>query len=229
VIFPFLKAYSARTLFDSDSVKEIHVMAHELLETASIEIIDLNWAMMSNWRDVFLSIFNTVEKFADLAICKSIIINYNSEIIETIKHPEIRPIYLQAWLASQLGWNYMQCGQFYENFLITYAYQNHPIVVALSPQPHLDCPPGSIGSIEITLLNGNTYTIIRKANLPQVTVHMATKVECLMPYTIPLPNVHRGLSFLQEIFFKKPSAQYVGMLKKVSEVDFSLFKHPDKT
>ncbi len=221
-IFPHLQPFAARVIFDSECSDNISHFCREMLEnlqTLDMDVIDINWAIVSNWRDMLFQLFDTPEKIAELNICKSITINYHHCQTETVHHPEIRAIYLQGWLASRLGWRFRAKETFEDNTLISYFGPNNPVVIALAPQTYGDLPSGGIASLEINLVNGYSYLLARKPNLSQVVVHASSKEECQMPFTLPLPNVHRGLAFMREIFYNKTGDHYRDMLKVVSQID----------
>ncbi len=223
VIFPHLQPIADRVIFDSECSDNLSLFCQEMkdnLGVLSIDVMDINWAIVSNWRDMLFQLFDTKEKIEELKEIKSIVINYHHNATETVQHPEIRAIYLQGWLAASLGWRYRATEVFENNIIISYFGPNTPVVIALAPQKCDNLPPGGIASLEITLTNGHSYSIARKPNISQVIVHASTKDECKLPYTIPLPNVHRGLNFIKEIFFSKLGTHYRQMLDIISLIDY---------
>ena len=88
-----------------------------------------------------------------LRACKNIRIEFNSTCPEGKSHPEIQAVYLQAWLAAQLGWKFLQS---YENQnLIRYKYEQCFIMVELIPKHFPAEVPGGIHSIEINTQKEN--------------------------------------------------------------------------
>lgn len=220
-IFPHLKPYATRVIFDSECADSIMNFCKEMehnLATLHMDIMDISWALTSNWRDLLIQLFDTPDKVEDLTAIKSIIINYNAHTTDTTHHPEIRPLYLQAWLACCLGWKFSEMEYFDTSPVYTYVGNVHPSIVALCPSVHKDLPSGAITGIDIETTNGTSYVLSRNESLSQVLVHISTKEACQLPFTLPLPNVHRGLTFMREIFFNTLGDRYKGMLKVLSEI-----------
>lgn len=221
-IFPYLQPYASRVIFDSecsDSLKSFCKEMQKNLDILKIDVMDINWAFISNWRDMLVQLIDTREKGSELDLCHSITITYNNYKSETFQHPEIRSIYLQGWLASRLKWRYLGMQKQEQNLIINYETPKKPIAVILSPDALLDLPPGGIASIDISNPTGTSYYIARKPNLSQVVIHISTLDKCELPFTLPLPNVHRGLTFLKEIFYSSLGDHYREMLKMVSQIE----------
>lgn len=225
-IFPHLRPYASRVIFDSECSDDLSLFCREMqtnLNILKMDIMDINWALVSNWRDVLTQLFDTPEKIEHLRHLKSMVIAYNYNKTDTLHHPEIRAIYLQGWLAGCLQWKYKLTEKFQSNALLTYTSYNNPVVVALSPVAQSDLPPGGIVSVNITTTAGNSYQLVRKINLSQVLIHVSSKEKCDLPFTLPLPNIHKGLSFIKEIFYSPLGNQYREMLNKINQLDYKQF------
>jgi glucose-6-phosphate dehydrogenase assembly protein OpcA len=224
-VFPALQPYITRVVFDSECSDNLHLFCEEMLANlnlSKVELMDINWALVSNWRDMICQLFSTPEKVEQLASIKSITITYNDNEAENRQHSAIRALYLQGWLASRLKWQYDQIEKNDRNFIISYSAQGSPLIVTLSPQAYLDLPIGALSSIEITTKAGDSYFIARKLNLSQVVVHESSYEKCALPFTLPLPSVHKGLNFMKEIFFKQLGNHYRGTLKMISQIDYKV-------
>lgn len=224
-IFPTLQPFANRLIFDSECALSLGKFCQEVeksLKNIKMETMDINWALISNWRDVLSSLFSNPDRASDLYSLKSIIISYNDNRNEFRLHPEIRAIYLQGWLASRLAWKYRTIEKNLNCALISY-YSTYPVVVALYPQTDPELPSGAITAMEITTVEGRSYTISRKPKLSQVVVHVSSKEVCEMPFTLPILNVHRGLNFMKEIFFGQLGTQYNEMLKSISQINYKIF------
>lgn len=226
-IFPNFQRYASRVIFDSECSDDLKLFCKEMmanLDTLKMDVMDINWALVSNWRDLLGEIFDTPEKIEHLKNCKSMIIQYNGCKTSTMQHPEIRALYFQGWLAGALKWKYQNIEHFQSNAVVSYFGPVHPVVVALSPKPVQGLPPGAITSIEITTTDDMTYFISRRDNLQQVIVHISSQNICELPFTLSLPNIHKGLSFMREIFFGGLGNNYKEMLKILTKLDFKFFK-----
>jgi hypothetical protein len=222
IIFPSLQPYASRVIFDSGCSDNLTLFCKEMemnLNKLKMEVMDINWALLSNWRDLLYKVFETKEKVEELAKCKSVIITYNDNKTEFVQHPEIRSIYLQGWLASRFKWRYRQIERFQDSAIISYFAESNPVVMALQPCTDPYQPSGSILSIEITLLTGRTYSIFRKSGLPQAVVHESSPDTCELPCTLPLPNVHKGVPFISEILYQNIGEHYLEMLHMISQID----------
>ncbi len=226
-IFPYFQRYAQRVIFDSECSDDLKLFCKEMLtnlDALKMEVMDINWALVSNWRDLLGEIFDTPEKLEDLKCCKSIVIQYNGSKTSTMQHPEIRALYLQGWLAGALKWKYQNTEHFQSSAVLSYFGPIHPVVVALTPQQIPELPPGAIFSIEITTTTGVNYFISRKDNMQQVILHVSHQNTCELPFTLALPNVHKGLSFMREIFFCALGDHYKETLKMLTKLDFKFFK-----
>lgn len=220
-VFPSLKPYSSRVIFDSQCADSILHFCEEMLfslKSLQMEIMDLSWALISNWRDLLTQLFDSERGIEDLDAIKSVIIKYNSHGSDTSQHLEIRALYLQAWLACCLGWKYCETETFDNCPVITYVGEVHPSIVALTPEENPALPSGAIMGIDFQMTNGTSYSLSRREHLSQVLVHISTKETCELPFTLPLPNVHRGLTFMREMFFSKLGERYKEMLKILTEI-----------
>lgn len=225
-IFPHLQGYAKRVIFDSECADDLGLFCKEMqtnLEALKMEIMDINWALVSNWRDVLGEIFDAPDKLQHLYNCKSIIIQYNACKTKTALHPEARALYLQGWLASAFKWKYKDAERFHTDSVISYLGPNHPVIVGLSPQHDPQLPLGAILSLEIASSDYHHYFIARKDGLQQVDVHISSKETCELPFTLALPNIHKGLSFMREIFFSSLGDHYRETLKSISEINLEVF------
>lgn len=218
-IFPLIQSYAKRVIFDSECSDNLNVFCLEMLKNLQLldmEIMDINWALVSHWRDLFPQIFDTEVKIEELTLSQEIIIKYHNNTSAMQPHLDIRAIYLQGWLAARLGWTYKRSIKTESGVQVHYESKGHPIVILLSPEssPELSC--GSIISIEICTSERN-YFIQRKAHLSQAVIHISTKELCELPFTLSLPDVHRGDAFMNEIFYNQIGDQYVEMLKMIAE------------
>lgn len=226
-IFPALQPHANRVIFDSECSDDLHLFCEEMqknLKLLKTDIMDINWALVSNWRDVCCRLFDSPDKIDELKACKTIVINYNNTKNAVQQHPGIRAIYLQGWLAARLKWTYQNTRQIDNNVVINYTSLQGPIEITLKAEKYPDLPSGSIHSIDITTYKDISYTITRSHALPQLVVHVSTLDSCNLPFTVPLADVHKGFTFMKEIFYGKLGTHYQEMLKMISLIDFKTFE-----
>lgn len=222
-IFPHVQRYARRVIFDSECADDLKLFCKEMLTNLDIlkmDIMDVNWALVSNWRDVISELFDTPDKLENLKACKSLVIQYNCLKTETNLHPEMRALYLQGWLASALNWKYQNIEHFETSTILSYYSSLHPVIIGLHPQEIPNLPQGAITSIEIITSTDHTYSITRRDNLPQVSVHISSRNTCELPFYLSLPNIHKGLTFMREIFFGSLGSHYRETLKAIAQINF---------
>jgi len=207
------KKLSSRLIFDSETTYDLVGFSKKMLlelEDNSLEVVDINWARISGWRTILLDVFDSPEALTYLQDCKQIQINYNAK---SDKVSSTQALYLQAWLASCLGWELLSC----KGTQITYKSQGNEFQVNLVPKSMEKLPLGSILSFEVSGLHDQFVIIERKDDSPQVMVQVSTHDACDLPYTLYLPNIHRGSSYLAELLWSKTSIHYPGMLKTLAK------------
>lgn len=224
IILPHLKPFAQRLIFDAESsATRLKSFCEKILEqrsTFKVDIMDLNWAWISNWRDVLSQIFDTQDKIHHLETAHTLLIEYSQGEERAGKNSlPTQAIYLQGWLAAQLKWTFVSMDKQADTLLIKYHDSQGEHTVALCPKDVDDVPPGSLLSLEVTAANYPHYYIVRK-NEGVVTVHVSTLSTCELPFTLALSNPRRGLSFLREIFYQHTSEHYQKMLQTVASIQW---------
>ena len=221
VVLPPLLKYATRLIFDSECLETLSSFSEGILEKLKkfdFDVMDMNWALSGVWREIFVQIFDCPEKIQQLNDSQSIKIIFNNYKTDLLEHAEIRAMYLQAWLASRLDWKFQSIHVKDRDWVIIYTKNGRPITVTLTPHTQKDLSPGSIINIEITSYQNDVCHIARNQKLSQVLVNISNAEKCELPFTLPLPDVHRGFAFLKEIFYHKMSNQYRSMLQTFSQI-----------
>ena len=226
LILPQFQKYATRLIFDSECSENLQNFSRQLLDKMDtfdkIEMMDINWAFTSNWREIIVQIFDTQDKICQLSSSRTVNIVYNDHKTEFLKHSEIRAIYLQGWLAAQLQWKFVKSEILNGKRILTYQSQDNQLVtIALCPKILTDLPPGAILEVEIATKDNHFCSISRKQKLPQVVIHASTLEKCELPFTLPLPNIHRGFTFMKEIFYYSLSDHYRNMLQTIAQIENS--------
>jgi glucose-6-phosphate dehydrogenase assembly protein OpcA len=231
-ILPHIQRFASRLIFDSECFDNLQRFSQKMVEeidSHKMNIMDINWALMSNWRDILYQIFDTPEKIQQLDSSQTIQISYNDSKTEFVQHPEIRSLYLQAWLAAQLKWNFQGMETIDGEHYLIYSNNAHQQVnIKLCPQIQSELPTGAILSIEISTYTGHFYFMSRKPKLAQVLVHTSSQEKCELPYTLSLPSVHLGFAFIKEIFYQSISSHYRNMLQTISRIQCHEFSRVKK-
>ncbi|CCB86582.1 putative uncharacterized protein [Parachlamydia acanthamoebae UV-7] len=225
-ILPYILEFANKLIFDSEWTEDLQNFSKKVLtqiDRLKIEVTDFNWATLRGWRCVLSQTFDTPDKIDILNKGAVLYISYNSKKTEFLLHNEINALYLQAWLAAQLGWSIESADCDIQNRHLKYSYQKHPIEVKLIPEEHDDSSPGDILSIEIYTKEGCSIEIAKKKDLSQVYVHMATPEKCELPFTISLPNLQRGFNFIKEVFYHSANEHYHNMLLMLSKTRWNTY------
>lgn len=223
-IFMHLQKFATNIIFDSESTDHLQKFSQivlKLINTLNIEIIDMNWTRTSGWREVLAKIFNTPERSQQLANCKLLKIRYNNRPNEAFRHQAIQSIYLQAWLATQLGWEPRSI--ICENNILRFSYLNknkNLLTVDLSPEIEEHLPSGVVLSVEAVTESQNSFAIARKDSSPFVRIEISSKETCELPITLLLRNQQRNFSFIKDLFYGGTSEHYPKMLQTITKMEF---------
>ncbi len=222
-IFPHLKRFASRIIFDSeatDNIKEFAITLLSHIDTFPGDIADLNWARLQGWRQVLANVFNNHEKHAQLCKSKQIQIFYNSTITPFFQHTSIQAIYLQAWLAAQLRWHFIKRvkGENGERCL-HYQHSQGEVLIHLIPEEHDDLPPGAIVSIVCQSSEQHNFCLTLGNKAAYVKVSTISPQQCTLPYNLPLTSLQWEQSLVEELFHRGTSSHYRNMLRYFSKKD----------
>jgi len=217
-VLPHLEKFADRVIFDSEAVDNLPLFANKLLDKSSAQVVDMNWARLSGWRHILSNSFNTQEDIEQIKEAKTIDITFNSRITSCFFHNEFQAMYLQGWLAAQLGFLNPQVQK--EGYSTRVTYQNSyetPTLITTSAKEHATLPPGSILKVEIHTHAGNHYTL-NCSNASQVLVEATTPKQCQVPYTLPLFPIEEGTHFMKELFYEPVNNHYNNMLQALTSL-----------
>lgn len=221
VILPHLMKFATRLIFDSECTKNLHLFSQAMLkrlDTSHIPLMDLNWARIGGWRDILAQTFDTEERIKQLNLCHTIKIIYNNRSDPFFLHADTQALYLQAWLAARLGWQYQRTERKSSKIILYYRVEDHILQVILQPQTREDLPSEEIIAIEVSGDSDYLCNLNRRTNT-LVVVNCSTQYECQIPFNLILRNIRSGRSLMQEVFFQKPSNQYRQMLDIISHIE----------
>ena len=216
-ILPHLQNFATRLIFDSEATEDLQMFSWDIqnrIESTSMQIVDMNWARIGGWRDVIGQIFDSPERVQQLKTAKLIKIFYNNRPSNLLLHPGTQAIYLQAWLSSRLKWQFQKAEKDNGSQVIFYEYDKSIREIHLIPKTDLNYDSEEI--IEI-YGEGTDYNCqIKRIEVDQVQVKTSNQYQCLLPFTLLMPTLRTGRSFMQEIFYQKISGHYAEMLKSIS-------------
>ncbi|MCH9611609.1 MAG: hypothetical protein S4CHLAM102_00790 [Chlamydiia bacterium] len=214
-----LENLATRTIFDSEVTNTVVEFSHSILElqkAAKCEIADLNWARMEDWRQLFALTFNCKEQIECLTSAQSLSISFNNSESECFCHNQIQATYLQAWIATSLGWEFVS--NKWEKGVPKYIYSHNQknIEVSLIPGSHPDLHPGRILSVDITTCDQTTYAFTRKEGHPHVAmIHKASQAACELPTFHLLDREKSGRALVREIYHQGTSEHFNNVLNLI--------------
>jgi glucose-6-phosphate dehydrogenase assembly protein OpcA len=219
-ILPKLQKIATRLIINSDCSTDYKQFSQKILDSLGklrLEIMDINWALISGWRDILFQTFSSSEHLLQLRKSKTILISYNC--LEN--KLSVQAIYLLAWLAAQLEWTFQSASRSDNLQKFVFDDAHHRIEFHLLPQKIPNLAPGSIFSVDINTQDDWHYLISRLPTQSKVVLHISSKEICELPFTLALPDPKRGLTFMKEIFYHKISEHYRHMLEVLT-------RFPDK-
>lgn len=223
VILPQLQKDANRVIFDCESIDNMQRFSERMLAALHdkhTDFIDVNWARTKAWREVMARVFNDLEKLELLGQSKMIQISFAGRSIQHQPKNEIQAIYLQAWLASQLGWSLLNVEKEDGYLRLSYHAGSSPITISLVPKDTDAVDTGAIFSVEVMTHNDAHFLISHERERQHVAVHSSTIERCEMPYTLFLSNYQRGTALVNEIFYQPLSEHYQGMLQALNHTEW---------
>ena len=205
-IFNELIRLSTRLIVDSETSDNLCSFCTTILDQITkhnLEVIDLNWARTLGWRLILSNLFDDQEKLKNLACGRDVKIEYHQSA-----HALNPALYLQAWLASCLHWEFRGRKGTEE---ILYTHEEGSVKVQLIPTLQ-DYHGEAINRIELITQDEMSYNITLHQDQPQAIVHICSVDSCSLPYTIYFPNFQRGTSYLSQLLYSSTSKQYSDIL-----------------
>ncbi|MBN1914597.1 MAG: glucose-6-phosphate dehydrogenase assembly protein OpcA [Parachlamydiales bacterium] len=218
---PSLKSLFHRIIFDSEFSPNLPHFASTLLHTykkEQIEIGDLNWARIENWRNLFSMVFSKNQE--NLKNIHSIKIVYNSLENQYFCYTTIKSIYLQAWLATRLHWDLQEIKKKEGNLSFSYRGKKFPILIEIIPQEISPITSGSIYSVKIQTNHNKEFLFQRDRNdLSQIRIDISTAHHCETPYFHNFEQGKRGYSLVKEIYYQKISPHFLDLLEYLQKMN----------
>lgn len=206
----FLKQIASRLIFDAESCEDLKLFAEKMireLQRTTTETVDANWARISGWRQVLAEVIDSPQRVELLNNSQRFEIRFAKG-----KYPQ-QALYLQAWLASRLGWQSLKKEDRGDRISIKTVCRGHTFEVHLISTDEQKLSPGSIISFEVENTDGAMISMARKEGSSLVLCHIASQDSCELPFSLYLPDLHRGSSFFTDLLWSKGSPQYRAMLE----------------
>lgn len=216
-----LQKLASRFIFDSEAIFNLSAFAQNLIEIKKIsrcDIADLNWARMESWRNLLTSTFYTPQRLAQLQKATKIQILYNAQETEFFCHNQIQSLYLQGWLATQLGWKLQNSKT--NNGVTTFLYErnNKSVEITLFPEEQPSLKAGTIISIDLETEDHNHFSFGRDLETPHhVSMRFSTLEKCDIPLKYIFAKDQSGQSLVKEICHKGTSEHYLNLLDTIKD------------
>lgn len=219
-----LEPFASRLIFDSESTDNLSRFAKSILrhyEESRTDIADLNWARIESWRNLFSLAFHSAERLNHIRHANKIVISYNAQETPFFSHTRIQAIYLQAWLACQLDWDYQSIRLDHNQLLFSYKSTYCPIEVQLVPTHYDNLPPGLILNLEITTSDRQSYSfILDLQQIHRITFKGHDAEKCELPTQYVLAKAESGHSLVNEICHRGTSSHFLKVLNLVKQMEF---------
>ena len=213
-----LEHFASRIIFDSEAANDLPAYAQAVLThhaRTTADVADLNWARIDGWRQLFANVFKSQDELENLRHATEINIHFNSQESDSLCHTNIQAIYLQTWIASQLGWKLSKISK--QNFTYESAY--HAVQVYLHPSKMDKVQSGRIISVEAFTDRAFYYKMKRNPSCPHhVTIEKSSPDLCSLPFHFVFDKDVSGQSLVKEICHKGTSQHYTKVLKMLSAI-----------
>lgn len=220
-----LKQLADRLIFDSESTDNLPRFASSLLtykDSLHCDIADLNWARIQSWREMLSLAFYSPENLNQIQRCKKIDILYNSHETPFFCHTRLQSLYLQAWLACQLEWQFQSTTTQKNTIKLIYQAGNHPIEMSLSSKENAALPPGIILSVVMQTLDDEHFSFLTdEEHSHQITFQHSARDKCNMPSHYIFTKAESGQSLVKEICHRGTSEHFLkvlNLLKKLGQL-----------
>lgn len=219
-VLPAIYPYANRLIFDSETIEDFASFANRMLATPEREAcarIDLNWVRLIGWRELLAKVFDTPERVEQLRAASEIQISYNARENRFFHHSQMQARYLQAWLASQMGWEYKETHVDVERIQLRYQADGHPLQVTMQPLYIEQRLPGSVIGMEVTSRLGTQVMMDSRSLIEGVRVKSICDASCTLPYTLPLRGSRLNNRFFQQLLYQEVNEHYHAMLHMLAK------------
>lgn len=219
-----LGQYATRIIYDSECCDHLGRFAKSVLqrkENLGNNLADLNWRRIEGWRHL-LSDSCTREEYQEiLHAIESIDITYNAKTDASYTHTKAQALYLQAWIASQLGWSIEKTSMDGDKTVIHY---KEGIKVTLTPDTMEGIGPGRIMSIILGAKGDKKMVCERTKDKTSVRVEVSTPDFCDVPSYFLLDGYAVGMALSKEISHKGTSKHLFELLTLIANCDDEALK-----
>lgn len=217
-VLPMIQEYARRLIFDSETVEPLFAFARRILASQDDEKrLDLNWVRLSGWREVLSKVFDTEERLQHLRAASAVRIFYNARENRFFHHNQTQALYLQAWLAAEMQWEYASMEQQAELTKRTFKCDQEQVSVTVQPLYIEQRAPGSLLCIEMVSRLGTEVSIDSRNLQGAVRVKSVCDASCTLPYMLPLRGSRLNHRFFQQLLYQEVGHHYEAMLRELAK------------
>lgn len=217
-----LLSISDRIIFDreseSDPVKFARAMLLQI-ETLRLDVSDVNWARLRRWRDAFLQIFHTDERLETLEKAREITITYNSRLCSGGTINVMQATYLQGWLATQLGWQYVKKSESKGHLNFSYTTPYGQCLIKVDSKNVEELSPGAIVNFELSSHHDHHLFVSRNKHSRVIKIESSSPEKCDIPTELLLSANSGDLMMMREILFDSAGDHYKAMLETLARME----------
>lgn len=206
-----------RVIFDSECAESLPNFATNALsiyETKHLAIADLNWARTETLRDLLMIAFFPKERQEELARLTTLNITYNAKETPFFSHTKIQSIFLQAWLACQLSWEWKDIAFEGDVVIFSYSKGDHVITVKLLPTRFDNLPPGLILDVEMATAQDERFLLQRdRKEISRLALFPSDTSSCQLPSYFIFSKAESGHSLVKEITHRGTSEHFLKVLQ----------------
>lgn len=206
-VLPHFQPLASRLIFDTSGTRDWASFSQHMLDKMNshkFDVVDMQWTLVSSWRDVITSLFNNSSAFHDL--------HYVTEMHVNCSADPTSGIYLCSWMAAQLEWELVKGDATHA----IYEHANGSVVIKLTAKEVPGTEFGAITHVELHSATGTIYNLNHCATTSSIIVKKTLKDHCPMPIAMPFTSVNKSVSYIKELLLISPSNQYGNMLRNLA-------------
>ncbi len=220
-----IEQFATRVIFDSEATDNLPLFAQTVLkhkEAIGSQIADLNWGRIESWRNLFVDTFQSPDTLAELEESHTIKIEYNAKATDFYCHTKIQSVFLQAWLATRLGWKWKHLETTETETRLIYEGKKGEITISLLPVQSDTISPGRIMNVEVQSQDNVIYSFFRKKECQNhIIVDRSTNMSCSLPREYIFDKAETGLSLVKEVCHSSTSQHFLDVLHLLTTTEES--------
>lgn len=221
-LFAPLKQMAQRLIFHSECSQNLQQLSVKLLQNIihpNLDVADLNWIYLEEWKGVLKALFSTADMTPYLHQIKKINLSFCSTPTPSFGHNHFQVHYLHAWLASQLGWKFINYKSSTLDKIIQYQGQNKEVVVHISETAcQLGTPTGTILSIQMETYDNKNFYFTSPPQDSRIHIEIKDEGKPNSIYNVSLMKTKWEIFLAKEICYKETSQHYIQMLDVLAKI-----------